>query len=207
MHLPIHGYERILGRTEMHADNVVALIEADACVSLGKREGREYVLFYSPFDRRAKIAVLTAFRQVLITVLERDEVPSEIDPVTAANCMESEARLQRYVWKRVAHSRETMQAWPVTVSVRARAALYGKREQLLHLEQLGTIAKARAQNVEDLAANFKDQLRPLMRGFPRSKNWVRDRLRYTFELDSGSAEITYLPPIRHPVLNKLVRAA
>ena len=206
MHLPIHGYERILGRTKMHEDDVLAILDADVCVSLGKREGREYVLFYSSSDRRAKVAVVTAFRQVLITVLERNDVPTEIDRVTPDKCMEAKVLLQRYIWKRVRRSLATP-ALTVPVQVRVHAALYRKRERLLYLEPLGMIAQDRAQRAEDLAIRFASQLRIFMRNMGHQKNWARDRLHYTFELELAPEESMCLPPIRHTALVKLLRAA
>jgi hypothetical protein len=72
MWLTTHGKERILGRTKMLTKDVLSILSAGAAVSLGSIDKREYLLFWSPPDQSAKIAVVSARRKKLITILKRN---------------------------------------------------------------------------------------------------------------------------------------
>ena len=71
MELTQHGSERIQGRTRMVAKDVLSLISHGAVVELGGENNFEYLLFYSPFDECAKIAVVTKDRTHLVSIWEK----------------------------------------------------------------------------------------------------------------------------------------
>ncbi len=70
MYTTHHGVERVLGRTNMVVEDVLKLIDAGAFVPLGAYKKQEYLLFYSPFDRKCKIALVAGRREFLVSVWE-----------------------------------------------------------------------------------------------------------------------------------------
>lgn len=78
MEMTIHGMRRVLGRTLMDPTAVLALLEEGRAITLGRHEGATFFLFYSPPDKKAKIALvgepLEAFHtdKQLITIWEAD---------------------------------------------------------------------------------------------------------------------------------------
>ena len=72
MELTVHGSQRIFDRTKMMVKDVLSVISSDAVVKLGSANGREFLLFYSPPDRKVKIAVIDAKHAKLVSIWEAD---------------------------------------------------------------------------------------------------------------------------------------
>ena len=67
-----HGYERIQGRTKMLTKDVFTIISKGAVVELGFAEECEFLLFYSPSDAAAKIAIVSEGRGHIISIWDVD---------------------------------------------------------------------------------------------------------------------------------------
>ncbi len=97
-----HALLRIRQRSRLSADQIVSLIEHGAFVSLGTSEQYEYLLFYSPLDRRTKIAIVSANRTTLVSIWENDFVrPASISKITKARVLEVKKLWKRYVFEKI----------------------------------------------------------------------------------------------------------
>lgn len=68
MELTKHGKDRIQGRTKLLDKDVLSIISEGAVVELGIADEKEFLLFYSPFDERCKIAIVSKGRRHLISI-------------------------------------------------------------------------------------------------------------------------------------------
>ncbi|MEJ0054153.1 MAG: hypothetical protein WDN10_05555 [bacterium] len=103
MKLTRHARECIEGRTAMLPQDVLTLIESDAAVKLGSQGEYEYLLFYSPFDRQAKIAIVTKEQTHLISIWEKDyHLPDGIRPPTHGQVRKAKAAYLTFIFKRTA---------------------------------------------------------------------------------------------------------
>lgn len=102
MELTVHANERILGRTKMLTQDVLSLIIGGAVVKLGSSHRYEYLLFYSPPDRRTKVAIVTRERTALISVWETDyPLPKNIGRVTHRLEKLAERRVREFLFWRI----------------------------------------------------------------------------------------------------------
>lgn len=58
MDMTAHGARRVLKRTLMDPNAVLAILEEGRAIVLGKEKGTTFLLFYSPSDKTAKIALV-----------------------------------------------------------------------------------------------------------------------------------------------------
>ncbi len=101
MELTGHGRGRVYTRTKLHPDDVLSIISGGVAVDLGLVEGRHYFLFYSWFNRRSKIAVVSAEKR-LVTILERyHAVPDGVKSVTKEREKEAYDLLQNFLFARI----------------------------------------------------------------------------------------------------------
>lgn len=210
MDIGVHALERILGRTRMLPEDVENVIAAGAYVSLGAREGSEFVLFYSPWERRAKIAIISRVRKKLISVWETSflGLPSGVSAVTPDFCRQAELELERYILTRVKRSWRAEATAVVLVRVEVSDSLHQKRKKILYAEMLGALPLSMTMSEGSLVAGLKPQLQGLIERLDDYGNRrAQDRLRYTLRVISYETEIRVFAGIRHSRLQKQLRAA
>lgn len=102
MELTIHGSERILGRTKMLAKDVLSIISAEAVVELGRdRAGLGYLLFFSPPDQCAKIAVVSHDHMRLVSVWHSSfKVPHGVEEVTPDLARQARDIMKKYLFNK-----------------------------------------------------------------------------------------------------------
>lgn len=135
MEMKSHSLLRIQQRTNLVPADVRAIIEADAVISLGSNDGREYLLFYSPPDEACRVAICTRDRKVLVSIWEtRFTFPPPIKPPTNEQEQEAKKRitgeLQRKLWR---YTYEPD-------SVRTEVEIWVKGERV-HQQFVGTIPR------------------------------------------------------------------
>lgn len=101
MRITTHGRERILGRTKMPEEDLIRLLNSRVTVQLSETEDTDFLLFWSPFDRSCKIALMARDR-TLISVWETYFVlpegvrkPTAKDRRTARKLFEASLRKQK----------------------------------------------------------------------------------------------------------------
>lgn len=102
MHLTRHARSRILRRTNLKPIDVLSFVTEGAAVSLGTYENYEYLLFYSPFDRCCKIAVVSLDRASLVSVWYDDYLlPGGVAKPTASSKKQARKAYLSFMFKRM----------------------------------------------------------------------------------------------------------
>lgn len=97
-----HATERIFTRTTMLPDDVANLIRTGNVVSLGFANNSEYLLFFSPKEQAAKVAIVTLDRKKIITVLNQNfRLPSSIQKITKKEIKEVKRLLASYIYRKL----------------------------------------------------------------------------------------------------------
>lgn len=103
--------------TKMHPDDVLELLESGKVVSLGDNDGREYLLFYSPNNEDGMVAVVSARREVLISVQDtRRRVPYRVTQPTRRLIHKAKRLLSVFCFEKITKGLEKNNK--VTVRVR-----------------------------------------------------------------------------------------
>lgn len=101
MRISTRGRKHIRDRVTMPPEDVASIISGGAVVSLGKNGASEFLLFHSPPDASAKIAVVSPDRKVLISVWDDNSEdfvpPPSLQPVTPALKEEAKRLLREFL--------------------------------------------------------------------------------------------------------------
>jgi hypothetical protein len=178
MKFTMHGNERVLGRTKMLTEDVLSLICADAVVALGSLSGCEYLLFYSPPDRCAKIAVVSPGRELLISVWERNfTLPPGIVRVTKmletkAYCAARAFLLQRILARQ---PKKPARQCPMKIDVIERG-------KVAYVDDAGTISSDDIYSRETVLALTATRLKLIFRIVEENKVLDGWRVRYSVRI-------------------------
>ena len=95
-----HAVERLALRTKMAVEDLQMILAADAYVYLGSRGRRSFLLFYSPRDRKCKVAVIDQGWKV-VTILPRGaRLPEGVDSITQARQQKAKTAFNGFVFEK-----------------------------------------------------------------------------------------------------------
>ncbi len=143
MDVTIHALERIIERTRMTPKDVLEVIRAGAGMSLGVVDKREFFLFWSPFDKDHKIAVLDKDNKTLITVLETHfRLPTKMKKISLGMKLQARNEFRKFMKQRAIREEiACQQTFEVLIEV-----LEGHRRIFTHNVGLVSFPKAPSRN-------------------------------------------------------------
>lgn len=102
MELSNHGVERIQERTKMVQKDVLDVVNGGAAIELGTIAQGAFLLFYSPYDRNTKIAVVSQDRKVLVSIWENYfKLPEGIKRPSGKDHRKARIKLQDFLYQRM----------------------------------------------------------------------------------------------------------
>lgn len=202
MELTIHGSERILGRTNMLVKDVLAVISNRAVVSLGSLGNYEYLLFYSPPDEKAKIAVTADKRTTLVSVWETHYIlPKGLSRVSPQKIGSAKRLLQEFMLRKAKLTGPQLHRLVVKIDVEVN-------HRFVYRHECGEVIWELGGSLNSVAYTFLPEVEKVATIVEANRNKFAGKVRYAICLiNSISLKPELVRFFKHKVIAKRLRAA
>ncbi len=195
MKLTFHAAERILDRTKLNPKDVLSIVAEGATIVIGHTVDGTYHLFYSPPDRRCKVAIVLGDKH-LISVWETDfAFPAGIRHIDAGLELQAKKALKRLLWSRIPTSEPRI--------LTATARLY-VNETFDCARSCGEVSPDRARNLETILLDVRPELSKFVLEIDETKKGTQERIRYRINIvdPTGVLKPFSTTYVRHQTLMK-----
>ena len=171
MEISKHGHLRAMDRTRMLPEDVLSVVKSGMVVPLGFVNGCEFLLFYSPFDRDGKIAVVSEERTLLISVWEPFfTLPAGIIRPTRDMVNESKRLFNAFLFGKLGGNTKIFNPNDL-LSVKVRA-IYG--EQIKGESDLSAVTRSGSKDLKYVIDSSSEKLKGMVLGFEEEMISLRE---------------------------------